>query len=136
MKRQLATAVAVAAAILEGCSSDPTAADKTEGGVKAALTQYVEIGVHGDRSAEDQELYCTQLITAEEADITECEPPYGHTQNSSWREIVSIDSVAIDGDMATIHWYWRGKNSTTQATSETTSHFYWEGSRWRYQYDK
>ena len=134
MKRQIAVVMAAAVLSLAGCSSEPTPADKTEDGVKAALTQYVEIGVHGDRSAEDQELYCTEILTAQEADINECQPPYSYTQNSSWREIVSIESVVIDGDKATAKWDWRGKGS--EATRESPATFYWEESRWRYQYDK
>ncbi|RTE49066.1 hypothetical protein [Actinobaculum sp. 352] len=130
---RLISAAAITAALLSACSHEPTAADKTEDGVRAALTEYVEVAVHGDRTAEQQELMCTQLLTAEEADITECEPPYDYTSNSSWRELASIDSVVIDGDKATVRWQWHGRDSLT--THDSTATFYWEGGRWRYQYD-
>lgn len=132
MKKTLAV-IAATALSLAACSSEPSPADKTEDGVKAALSEYVEIGVHGDRSAQDQETYCTELITAQEASYGQCTPPYQYTPNSSWRELASIETVQIDGDTATVSWYWHGKDSDT--TTQTESTFYWQGERWRYQYD-
>ncbi|AWE42854.1 hypothetical protein [Actinobaculum sp. 313] len=130
---RLISAAAITAALLSACSHEPTAADKTEDGVRAALTEYVEVAVHGDRTAEQQELICTTIYTAEYASRADCEPPYEYTSNSTWYELASIDSVVIDGDKATVRWQWHGRDSLT--TVETTDTFYYQGGRWRYQYD-
>ena len=128
------TLLAIAALIvLAACSSDPAPNDKTEEGAAAALSQYVEVAVSGDRSAEEQELYCTELITTQEASYGQCEPPYKYTSNSTWKDLVSVDEVTIDGETATVRWRWSWHGDTQTHTSQDT--LYWEDGRWRYQYD-
>lgn len=132
--RTLIATTAIMFAALTGCSSDPSPSDHTEEGVKAALSAVVAGGMQGDRTAEEQEYYCTELITAAQADTASCQPPYEPESNLTWKEIVSIDSVDIAGDTATVQWHWRGK--TDEGSHSVEDQFFYEEGSWRYEFTR
>lgn len=124
-------AAALAVGMLSACASDPSPSDRSEEGVEAALTEYVEVGLQGDRTADQQERYCNEIITAEarEAAFRSCAEPITYESNSTWKEIAAIEAISIDGDMAVVEWRWRGKDY--EQTHPTDDTFIYEDGRWR-----
>ncbi len=131
LTRPLAAA-ALAIGLLAGCASEPSASDRTEEGVKVALEEYVETGLHGNMTPEMTEAYCTEVITARARDKQPsiCEGAPTTRTNSTWKGIDSVESVSITGDTATVTWWWHGRDSTD--ITETSDTFIFEDGRWRH----